>query len=696
MQWKILSHIVLAFLICQKPKLSKENMSLLVEANLTKEKKPLIAESLYKKVLTETKDSGIQKLCYTSLYEIYFSQRDYKKAVEIWEKYKNLYQDTLPYLGIAMLRAGKFESILENPYFPDNLRAQAAESLRKFDEAIKFYKNLDQIFLKDLPLTLFKLYLELGELDSAVTYAKKVKELPDNAKLKLAKIYEEKKLFEKGEKIIKSIKNTKKRFWTLAHFYQRRGREKEAKRIFLTILRKFPSSEEAIQALKHVELKEPHDFYYAGIALKNRYPEKAINYFKSASKSIEIKHRCLYQIASIKIKLGRYREAEQIIKKLNNEYAWMLGYQLAVLKKDENEALKYLEKVIRKGRNTKILTKAYSEKGNILQRKENWEKALALYHEGYRRFKTSDFKRKIIVISSMLAKEEEIKQFISYPSKDYELFYLYKATGDTSYAEELFQKFPLSFYTLFVKQRVKVDTLSTREWIIKNFGEKVITREKEELIDSIKAFAEAGLIEFIEKSFEKFKNDPYISFRIAKLYDETGYDNLSIKWAERLKSMAKKKGIMTLPEEVLRLLYPVKYLFFIKGTSQDPSLILSLIRQESWFNPYAVSSANARGLCQLLFSTAKDLKPDVEIDSLFNPELSITLGAQYLAIQQKRFDHPWEFIGAYNAGPGRVQKWVTYLPRNEYFIDLIPFRETREFTKNVIKGRIIYQYLLRD
>ncbi|HBU48822.1 MAG TPA: hypothetical protein DEB46_10970 [Myxococcales bacterium] len=126
----------------------------------------------------------------------------------------------------------------------------------------------------------------------------------------------------------------------------------------------------------------------------------------------------------------------------------------------------------------------------------------------------------------------------------------------------------------------------------------------------------------------------------------------------------------------------------------DPMLMYGLIRQESHFNPYAVSSADAIGLAQLLPSTAKQVARWIGIKaptrtSLLEPNLNIRLGTRYLASLLKSFRGSMVLsIASYNAGPDRIRRWMRRhgdRPLDE-FVEEIPFDETRLYVKRVLAG----------
>lgn len=129
------------------------------------------------------------------------------------------------------------------------------------------------------------------------------------------------------------------------------------------------------------------------------------------------------------------------------------------------------------------------------------------------------------------------------------------------------------------------------------------------------------------------------------------------------------------------------------------SLVWSVIRQESAFNPKAVSFAGARGLMQLMPATAKQVAQRYKVSSgrpdLFVPEVNVRLGAYYLAQMKKKF-HGNEAIAvaAYNAGPGRVSQWLKRTPFEsaDIWIEAIPFNETRKYVQQVMAFSVVYDW----
>jgi len=151
--------------------------------------------------------------------------------------------------------------------------------------------------------------------------------------------------------------------------------------------------------------------------------------------------------------------------------------------------------------------------------------------------------------------------------------------------------------------------------------------------------------------------------------------------------------------------YPLAFWDAIKqesaARSLDPYTVAGLIRQESVFNPRAVSSSNAYGLMQLLHGTAQLTAKRYGVDEsvttetlLSNPRLNIRLGTSYLKDQLDKYGRIEYVAAAYNAGPGRVVQWRASLPLQiDEWAEAIPFRETRGYVQGVVRNTLQYRRL---
>jgi soluble lytic murein transglycosylase len=147
----------------------------------------------------------------------------------------------------------------------------------------------------------------------------------------------------------------------------------------------------------------------------------------------------------------------------------------------------------------------------------------------------------------------------------------------------------------------------------------------------------------------------------------------------------------------------------IKGTlATDKALVLALSRQESQFEVSVVSSAGAMGLMQLMPDTGKRVAKTLNLPYAQNrltsdASYNTTLGSAYLADMLDKFAGAPELaMAAYNAGPNRVSRWLDQFgdPRGGSidmidWVELIPFRETRNYVQRVMEGVNVYRQKLQ-
>jgi soluble lytic murein transglycosylase len=125
----------------------------------------------------------------------------------------------------------------------------------------------------------------------------------------------------------------------------------------------------------------------------------------------------------------------------------------------------------------------------------------------------------------------------------------------------------------------------------------------------------------------------------------------------------------------------------------DKYLVAAVIREESRFDPDAVSWAGAMGLMQLMPATAYKVKKDIKLSLKDSSEIhdvnkNILLGTHYLSILIKEFKEIAYAIAAYNAGENALKRWMAKYNKNDIveFIENIPYKETRLYVKKVLRS----------
>lgn len=172
------------------------------------------------------------------------------------------------------------------------------------------------------------------------------------------------------------------------------------------------------------------------------------------------------------------------------------------------------------------------------------------------------------------------------------------------------------------------------------------------------------------------------------------------------------QGILTANEadllDHLDLRFPVAYADVFQRTSASTTVpapfLFAVARQESAFEPRARSHADARGLMQLIPPTASRVAGRIGVArpaavDLYDPEVNVTLGGHHLADLLNRYGNRRPLAAAaYNAGEHRVDRWVDdrHGQDMDVWIEDIPFRETRNYVKNVLAFTQVYAHLMGE
>lgn len=201
-------------------------------------------------------------------------------------------------------------------------------------------------------------------------------------------------------------------------------------------------------------------------------------------------------------------------------------------------------------------------------------------------------------------------------------------------------------------------------------------------------------------------DDPELAMTRATVLAADGDVTGSLRTAEVLAGRLPDRLPPTLwPAELQRLLYPRPWAVLVEREAArrgvDPWLLYGLMREESRFDPDAVSAAAARGLTQFVLPTARRFAPAIGRDGLsaeelHDPEVAIALGAAYLAHLMRRFEgRRHEALAAYNAGEDQAALWRSYCHSREpaEYLTKIGFRQTRDYVRRVLASREHYAAL---
>lgn len=209
----------------------------------------------------------------------------------------------------------------------------------------------------------------------------------------------------------------------------------------------------------------------------------------------------------------------------------------------------------------------------------------------------------------------------------------------------------------------------------------------------------------LDKALEAQPTSPSLNLAKAKLYRARNDNVQAFNVLRRSFPDYSQMSVEELTRDEWDVFYPLAYWDAIKQESAartlDPYTVAGLIRQESVFNPRAVSPSNAYGLMQLLPGTAQLTAKRYGVDEsvttetlLSNTRLNIRLGTSYLKDQLDKYGRIEYVAAAYNAGPGRVVQWRASLPLQiDEWAEAIPFRETRGYVQGVVRNTLQYRRL---
>lgn len=196
----------------------------------------------------------------------------------------------------------------------------------------------------------------------------------------------------------------------------------------------------------------------------------------------------------------------------------------------------------------------------------------------------------------------------------------------------------------------------------------------------------------------------WVAPETARIFQENELYNRSIEVVKHAVPNYFALDLPELPRAYWEALFPRPYWNDLKRFSTrnelDPYLVASLIRQESEFNPGAVSNKNAVGLMQLLPKTGKLVAKEEKLrhfraNQLLMPSVNLQLGTKYFRTMVNKFGSFEYALAAYNAGDDRVKDWLAAgnFRDPQEFVESIPFTETREYVEAILRNASVYRQL---
>ena len=283
---------------------------------------------------------------------------------------------------------------------------------------------------------------------------------------------------------------------------------------------------------------------------------------------------------------------------------------------------------------------------------------------------------------------------------------------------DVIRDFPLSYYMLHAYARLaEVDPAEARKVLTAALSREVPGRF---VIDDDELFHGSGFtraIELLRQGENDFARRELSSlgffkegakgqalWAVASLYARAGFPQIShtfprarvFDWLSHYPQGKWRKA--------WEIAYPRPYADIVereaKKSGIPAALAYAVMREESAFDPEAVSPARAFGLMQLIVPTARKVAKGVGMtcdeSSLARPETNVALGCRFLAELRAKFPtKPQLAISAYNAGPGAPLRWIASRESDDFdlWVEQIPFEETRRYTKRVLASYAAYSYL---
>ncbi len=546
--------------------------------------------------------------------------------------------------------------------------------------------------------------------------------------------------------------------YNLGQAYLRYGQKENAKNQFLKTIELYPNTNFAKgsyyylgEIYKEKNNKEKAFEYwmkYIASVPDGRFSADSIRGLNTLGKGYDDKQMLVIAIAYYSIK--DYNNAIKYFKTLPTKDTWFYLGRIYQKKKDKSKALYYYGEGIKKYENQSRFRmydamQAYVKMSSY-KKAYSWSKVVE-YSKKYKDFPLynkaralCDKQKKYQIYNSLVKK---------YPNSLYASESLWKVIWYNYTNKKYDEALKLANQHLIKYENTKA-TPKVIYWIAKiyekkkNLNKALIYYDKllDNYSDSYYAFRAYGRVRFIKngkdpgwktnvdnslKAADKDMVIPYNYDKVLTMYGQKAAEffvlkdyNILLKYTDKdpfieswtryyLGQLSKSiviarnalKKIVPRPDEKdsrWKLAYPIHYgqkiNHYAKVNNLDPLIVISLLKEESHFNPFAVSTSNARGLMQLLPGTARDIARwkgfgSVRSVHLFNPEINIKLGTAYLSYSKRILNNRTVLgVAGYNCGPAAVERWLNKYPAKDLdeFIEYIPYDQTRNYVKKVYRS----------
>ncbi len=483
-----------------------------------------------------------------------------------------------------------------------------------------------------------------------------------------------------------------------------------------------------------------------GLISRHRYTDAADEYrsLVNATSSDE-RPKMQLALADALHRGGRNRDAKQVLDslgtlsgELNAQRLYLLG-QVAFAANDNDTFYRTVDELRQVDPTSLWLEQALLSAANLHLVHHEYDQALDAFREAQQRFpdgpRASYVHWKAAWLTLRQGRNEDAKkafeeQITLYPSGGETPAALYwrarlaEEDNQFSLARAFYQKlsdrYRNFYYAELARQRLKslpaAGDATTQYALLDRIppldsSGKVTDSEppSDELhVQKAELLANGGLVDFAVRELQAAaatEGGSWAPAETAQLYVETGHYDRAIEYMKHSAPNYFALDIPDLPRKYWEALFPKPYWSDLKRSSAanglDPYLVASLIRQESEFNPAAVSRANAVGLMQLLPKTGKLVAKESKLrrynaSQLYTPAVNMELGTRYFRGMVDKYGGSFEYaLAAYNAGSDRVNEWLAqgkYRDPQE-FVESIPFTETREYVQAILRNASVYKQL---
>jgi soluble lytic murein transglycosylase len=654
-------------------------------------------------------DAG--SLAYLVLGYAHILDQDHAKAITPLTRAKahagDLGEYVSYYLGSAYLQMGRPEAIAE---------------LSDFDT-----KYPDSLLLRDAHVVYASALIQVGRAADAVKLLEKDR-LPTRSDIE----------------------------WNLGRAYEAAGESAKAAQIFRNLYLTMPLSGEADLAsaeLKKFSATDSKPFTVeerrarADLLMKGRRFASAADEFRALLDVVDAATRPALQL-SLAVALersGRDPDAKRVLdglQGLSGEDSAQRLYLLAEVARSDDDSdgmVKVIAQLRQEAPSSPWLERALLSCGNMFLLKKDYDRAIDFYRELPQRFpdgsRSSYAHWKAAWLTLRQGRKEEAKkqfeeQIALYPSSNEVPAALYwrarlaQDEGDLIMARAFYQKLDARFRNYYYAglARKELSALKGQHDLahyplldrIPPIDFKADSTAPEVPSDNLRfqkaqLLGNGGLVDLAARELqiaaqeEREKND-WVAPETARLFQENQLYNRGIEVMKRAVPNYFAMDIPALPRTYWEALFPRPYWYDLKRFSArnelDPYLVASLIRQESEFNPGAVSNRNAVGLMQLLPKTGRVVARQERLrnftpSQLLVPGVNMRLGTRYFKSMVEKFGSFEYALAAYNAGSDRVEDWLSAgnFRDPQEFVESIPFTETREYVQAILRNASVYRQL---